>query len=282
MIFLVSLYPNLFYMKTENYSKNSTKCGVYVIKNIINKKVYVGCTKAFFRARKTRHLKMLRDGDHFNCRLQEDYNNFGVDNFIFKIVKICKKEMCDHYEGYYIKKYKSNEPEFGYNIQTVKEYFFKQERSESFILNLKKHKKQKSKQNGFLTTERGINKPISVYKLDGSFFMNFDSLQETCDYFKIGKPYLCNMLKRKYPFRGDYVFFYNYGTVDDSIFKKINDYISSLRKKINVYTLDNKLVLNSVSIQEAASFLNCKDCEVVRCYMGKRKRIRKYYVKKLN
>lgn len=91
-------------MKTKNYIGNSTRTGVYIIKNNVNNKVYVGSTKRSFHSRKTRHLTSLRRGDHFNMFLQAAWNKYGEASFTFEIVVICQKNECEWYESVLIKK----------------------------------------------------------------------------------------------------------------------------------------------------------------------------------
>jgi len=60
--------------------------GIYKIENKINKMVYIGSTNNFER-RKSEHLKDLSNGNHCNFKLQNDYNKYGEDAFVFFMIK---------------------------------------------------------------------------------------------------------------------------------------------------------------------------------------------------
>ena len=60
--------------------------GIYKIENKINKMVYIGSTNNFER-RKSEHLKDLSNGSHCNFKLQNDYNKYGKDAFVFFMIK---------------------------------------------------------------------------------------------------------------------------------------------------------------------------------------------------
>jgi len=95
-------------MKTINYAGNSTKTGVYIIKNTINNRVYIGSTKRAFHARKVKHLKALEANTHFNIFLQSDWNKYGKDAFIFEVAVICDASECEKFENAFIQRYQSN------------------------------------------------------------------------------------------------------------------------------------------------------------------------------
>jgi len=60
--------------------------GIYKIENKVNKMVYIGSTNNFER-RKSEHLKDLSNGSHCNFKLQNDYNKYGEDAFVFFMIK---------------------------------------------------------------------------------------------------------------------------------------------------------------------------------------------------
>lgn len=88
---------------------------VYMHKNKINGKVYVGQTKYGYDPN-------IRYGDkghgyRGNKSLYPDIIKYGWDNFEHIVLKNnLTKEEADYFESYYINKYKSNNDMFGYNI----------------------------------------------------------------------------------------------------------------------------------------------------------------------
>lgn len=61
--------------------------GIYRIINIINNKFYFGQAKSF-TIRKKKHFIALNGNYHSNLRLQNAFNKYGKDNFIFEIDNI--------------------------------------------------------------------------------------------------------------------------------------------------------------------------------------------------
>lgn len=88
--------------------------GIYLFRNIINGKMYVGqanCLKTRLRQHKT----LINDGVYFHNALLK----YGLDNFEYYILEIftdLNKDSQNESERYFIKKFKSNDPKFGYNI----------------------------------------------------------------------------------------------------------------------------------------------------------------------
>jgi group I intron endonuclease len=75
--------------------------GIYRIKNNINEKCYYGSSKNIEKRWKT-HLNQLINGKHINCILQNAWNKYGKDNFIFEIVEECELENLFETEQKYI------------------------------------------------------------------------------------------------------------------------------------------------------------------------------------
>lgn len=75
--------------------------GIYRIKNKINEKCYYGSSKDIEKRWKT-HLNQLRNKKHINSILQNAWNKYGEDNFIFEIVEECELEILFDTEQKYI------------------------------------------------------------------------------------------------------------------------------------------------------------------------------------
>ena len=98
--------------------KNFNKKGVYIIVNIINKKVYVGSTTDSFKNRWKNHRKLLKKGIHPNNYLQNSWNKYTENMFVFSIIECIENTsiyILDR-EKYYIEFYKATDKKYGYNI----------------------------------------------------------------------------------------------------------------------------------------------------------------------
>lgn len=91
--------------------------GIYSITNKINNKKYIGSTAKSFKIRFIQHKSKLNTGKHHCRHLQNAYNKYGSDNFIFKIEEIITDySIIREVEKLYILKY--NSVVDGYNENT--------------------------------------------------------------------------------------------------------------------------------------------------------------------
>ena len=81
------------------------KTGIYKITNLVNNKYYIGSTQESFIKRWKHHTGSLRRGSHKNTHLQNAWNNYGEDNFIFTILETCEIENCLEREQIYLNKF---------------------------------------------------------------------------------------------------------------------------------------------------------------------------------
>lgn len=88
--------------------------GIYAIVNKVNFKVYIGSAVDLER-RKYDHLKDLRKNRHYNSKLQNAWNKYGEESFIFDILEVVedKTKLLD-VEQFWINF--SNCAKIGYNI----------------------------------------------------------------------------------------------------------------------------------------------------------------------
>jgi group I intron endonuclease len=70
----------------------SKDCGIYLIQNKVNNKMYVGSTISGFNTRWGQHLYHLKNNIHGNKKLQHAFNKYGVDAFEFKVLEVINKD----------------------------------------------------------------------------------------------------------------------------------------------------------------------------------------------
>lgn len=95
---------------------NNLGC-VYTIQCVVNGAIYVGQTIDFYH-RRAEHINKLLSNKHENLCLQKDFNDYGLSNFKFTIVKDgLTKEQRLQAETYYIRLYGGIESNCVYNYQ---------------------------------------------------------------------------------------------------------------------------------------------------------------------
>ena len=90
---------------------------IYIIYNIVNSKFYLGST-CEISVRFRDHLYELSTGrkDEINPYLQNAWNKYGKENFIFEVIEECPDEIVLKREQYYLDCLCPWDREIGYNI----------------------------------------------------------------------------------------------------------------------------------------------------------------------
>ncbi len=100
-------------------------CGIYrawfsgskIVKFTNFPKVYIG-QAGIFKNRKRGHTCALNNQRHFNMHLQRAFNKYGKDNFNIELIEECLESELDDREVHYVALYKSNQSEYGYNLNS--------------------------------------------------------------------------------------------------------------------------------------------------------------------
>ena len=86
---------------------------IYIIRNTVNNKVYIGQTKVSVTRRWQEHLRHAKYGDQVINRAMRKY---GIDKFYVETLEICNIDVIDYREMYYIDLYDSTNKSKGYNV----------------------------------------------------------------------------------------------------------------------------------------------------------------------
>ena len=90
-------------------------CGIYMIRNKVDGKMYIGQATDIEGARWKIHRNELRGNRHYNEHLQRSWNKYGEDNFEFIILLECEENQLNTFEEYYIFESMAYDPRVGYN-----------------------------------------------------------------------------------------------------------------------------------------------------------------------
>lgn len=92
-------------------------CGIYSIANIVNNKKYIGQSVDIY-TRWCNHKSALKHDRHNNEHLQNAWNTYGSQNFIFEILEICDADELDSAEQRYVDMFNTMDNKYGYNNES--------------------------------------------------------------------------------------------------------------------------------------------------------------------
>jgi hypothetical protein len=204
-------YHNADICKDQILSDNKNKSGIYMWKNTLNGKCYIGsaedlsCRLSFYYSNLSMKSLLLRSKSHIcSAILKDDRSNFSLE-----ILEYCEPSKCLEREGFYQKKLK---PE--YNIA----------KEPSAPMSGRKHSDKTKKQISDALTGKnnpmfgqpkpkgaGIGRPsqaIEVTDIKNNTTTTYDSIREAARALNINKSSIQTNLKynSKKPYKGLYTF----------------------------------------------------------------------------
>lgn len=87
---------------------------IYIIKNTINSKVYIGQTRVPINIRFSQHLSAARNKGHYT--LYKAIRKYGEENFFIELIETCAIDSLNDREEYWISFYNANKSSSGYNM----------------------------------------------------------------------------------------------------------------------------------------------------------------------
>jgi|SRR5687767_11793524 len=190
--------------------KNITQ-GVYCFRNKINNKRYVGSSKTI-EGRKSANLCRLRKGNHYAKGLQEDFNKYGEENFIFEILEIVLDEtILRKREEYWSAYYDCCNEEFGYNKhKKTNNYLYHtsiqtkriSEKTKGKIISVECRERLKKVRKHQVDCGQI---PILQFTKEGEFIAEFSSIKEITKMYGIPSTNICRCLDGYYSHTGGYI-----------------------------------------------------------------------------
>jgi group I intron endonuclease len=92
------------------------KTGIYTITNTITNHIYVGAASDILK-RLNQHLLGLRRNNHDNDYLQNSFNKYKEESFIFETLEECNKKYLYSQEHYWCNMLNTHNKSFGFNLK---------------------------------------------------------------------------------------------------------------------------------------------------------------------
>lgn len=220
---------------------------VYVHINKINNKKYVGITGLDRVWDRWRY-----DGSGYKTQtFGRAIEKYGWENFEHKILAEVKtEEQALLLEKYYVKEYKSNDKNFGYNISVGGE------KTIAGLYNLS-----------------SMSVPVYQYDLNGNFLAEFPSMMEAERVTGIENSAICACCKGKHHYTKNFIWSYEKHDKIDKIDPKQMRYeliIKKQEKKVYQYDASGKFIKEYKSLSEASRITNISLKNISRCCLDEK------------
>jgi len=172
--------------KIQRYSS-----GIYKITNLVNGHFYVGSSVNVYNRFHT-HKTKLKKNIHVNKYLQNAFNKYGENNFLFTVLEYCDKNCIQDREQYYLDFLNPK-----YNFRKIAHI--------NLGISPTKETREKIRTTLKLKYEMGLVpfknedkwRPINVYNLEGDFIKKFNSIMEAVRELGVKKANLRRALNNK-------------------------------------------------------------------------------------
>ena len=145
--------------------------GVYIIKNSVNGKVYIGASRDIYN-RLCMHKWKLRTNTHVNEHLQNAFNKYGESAFTFETFEECDEEVIYSQENYWCNMLNTHNRNYGYNVDPTGP----------------DGKTRVSEETRIKMSNAVDKRPVSVYTIYGEFYKEFPDMYKCAEEFDTVAP----------------------------------------------------------------------------------------------
>ena len=183
-------------INSQIITSNTNNSGIYLIINLQNNKFYVG-SAINVRKRKNKHLQQLRKNKHDNQYLQNSFNKYGENNFVFLLIEdVPDKNNLTTREQYWIDTLDACNKKIAYNILPkanstlgYKHGSKSTEKHRQAGLNLSPEARKKIAESKY--------KPVIQLTLEGEFIKRWNSIKKICDTLGFDQPHISTCCANK-------------------------------------------------------------------------------------
>lgn len=171
-------------------AKRKKICCIYMLKNKSNGKVYIGQTVDYYRRMNEYKNRKSSKSKSSKYKIMQEIEKYGFGNFESSVLKECSQDELDHYEMFYISKYKSYVPSRGYNS-------FHWDKKKNQTLGQETRTKMSKSHTGLTeSSETKRKKSNTVYAIGEKYFVISDSAKLLGIFFGKSKDYIKNCLRQ--------------------------------------------------------------------------------------
>ena len=253
--------------------------GIYKIENIINGKIYIG-QSLDISTRITQHKSDLAHNRHPNHHLQNSYNKYGKDSFVFTILELCSASQLNKKEKYWIEHYGGKNCQCNYNEKDggrINVHLSEEARKRCGTKNKGKHR---SKETEFKKGQhRGCEfqkghlphniKEVYKYDLKGVFLQKYSSIKEAALSNGISSSLITMCCKKQVTVGGGFQWRYKNDIPLMEIKLNKANRKKSIGKTIYQFTIDGIFIKKFNSIAEAAKEIKKSASSISACLSKK-------------
>ena len=210
-------------MNWKNFTRTT---GIYSITCKINNRKYIGQSKDIAQRWK-QHIYHLRRGTHHTESLQEDWNKFTYEDFVFQIEYICTKKFLTYHEIRIWELYENNyngKPTTKSYPEPTKEARRKMsEAQKGRTLSEETKRKIGESNKGRIQSEehkqtrfKAVKKAVLQYDKEGNFIAEYPSLTEAAIQTGLSTGNICLACRGKQKTSGGFVWKYKSKKLNES------------------------------------------------------------------
>jgi len=203
--------------------QHKIKSGIYQIKNLINGKIYIGSSNNMIK-RFESHKYLLKNNKHFNQHLQNSWNKYGNNVFVFSVLEYVNNiNKLIEREQYWINKTKCTNRNIGYNILS---YIINSESNNKNIIlsentrNIMSEnaKKRRHSKDSKIKIGKAQNIKIVRISLNGDYIDIWESIKLASKTLKLNKDVISKCCRGKCKTCGGYFWEYYDNYINNNCF----------------------------------------------------------------
>lgn len=226
------------------------KSGIYKITNTITNDFYIG-SSIDIKKRFYNHKRCLKENKHRNKHLQNSWNKYKEENFVFEVIVFCQKNYLIELEQFFIDKYQPV-----YNI--------------CLIVDSPRIGTNHSNETKNLISNK-LSKKVKQFDLNGNFIKEWESCYEASKSLNINDGNISSCCNYFYKSAGGFIWKFSNDT------NKIIPVIDNKIKKVSYFDSNWNKIGEFPSVTEAAKILKVNKSNISFANKNKSK-CKSYYI----